>query len=48
MDALGVAGVAAAVAALHPLRLAWILLLSALALVALPVAAAALLLVLVS
>jgi uncharacterized membrane protein len=44
MDALGVAGVAGAVAALHPVRLAWILLLCALALAALPVAALALLL----
>lgn len=43
MDALGLAGLAGAVTALHPLRLAWVLLLCVLALVALPIAALALL-----
>ena len=48
MDALGVAGVAGAITALHPIRLAWILGMAALALVALPLAALALGLALVA
>jgi hypothetical protein len=42
LDAVGVAGVTAAVAALHPLRLAWIVVLCWLCVVAVPVAALAL------
>lgn len=47
MDAVGVAGVAGAVTALHPIRLAWILAMAAVALVALPIAILALILALV-
>jgi hypothetical protein len=46
MDAVGVAGVAGAVTALHPIRLAWILAMAAVAFVALPIAVLALVLAL--
>ena len=46
LDAIGVAGVAAALAALHPLRLLWIVVLCWLGLLALPVSIAALVLAL--
>ena len=46
MDAVGVAGLTAAVTALHPVRLLWILVMCAVALVALPLALLALLLAL--
>lgn len=48
MDAVGVAGLTAAVTALHPIRLLWILVMCVLALIALPLALLALLLALLA